>query len=252
MYEERNRDIFDVYYRRWGDPARLEEALGKFSEVVPKLQEIIPETEHRIKRAITKCAQVFDIAESDFSFVVMVGLFISNGWATTFRGKPTSFLALECFAQPKYLDMLIAHETAHTCHDQCIPKRCTDFAIGEALFQEGLATVASEIVCPNAADAEYLWCGPNYDDWVTECARCWSELRQRFLMDLQRIDETRYTMYFGGKGQEAGLPKRAGYFIGYRAVAALHQRHTIAEMARWSPEHAVAEVKQVLEQMTDR
>ncbi|MEW6231764.1 MAG: DUF2268 domain-containing putative Zn-dependent protease [Chloroflexota bacterium] len=249
MYEELHRDVFDVYYRRWGDPARLDEALGKFSQVVQKLQEIVHDVEHRIKRAVTNCAQVFDMPESDFEFVVMVGLFTSNGWATTFRGKPTSFLALECFTEPHYLDILIAHETAHSFHTQCGSGEWPDFAVGEGLFREGLATMASAVMYPGAMEAEYLWFGPGYNGWMAECLSRWPELCQRFLRDLAQIDETLYTAYFGGKGPEVGLPKRVGYIVGYRAIAALSQRHTIAEMARWSPEHSVAEVKRVLKKM---
>lgn len=252
LYEEHHRDIFDVYYRRWGDPAQLEEALSKFPKTVPKLQEIVQDVKRRIEHVVTKCARVFECLEGNSDFVVMVGLFTSNGWATTFRGKPTSFLALECFTEPQYLDTLIAHEMAHGLHEQCSSGEWTDFAIGEALFQEGLATIASTLVCPGATDAEYLWFGPDYDGWITECESHWAELRRRFLRDLRQTDESLYTVYFGGKGQEAGLPTRVGYFVGYRVLVSLHQRHTIAEMARWSPECAVAEVRQVLERMTDK
>lgn len=254
LYEERHRDIFDVYYRRWGDPAGLEEALGKFAEVVPKLREIVHGIERRIEHAIAGCAQVFDILETNFDFVVMVGLFSSNGWATTFRAKPTSFLALECFTEPRYLDILITHEAAHVFHARCHPTE-TDFdmnwAIGEALFQEGLATVASTIVHPRATEAEYLWFGSGYAGWIAECSSRWPELCQRFLKDIAQVDKTLYTIYFGGKGAEANLPKRAGYFVGYRAVKNLSQRYSVAEMARWSPERAVAEVQQALDHLTD-
>jgi len=68
---------------------------------------------------------------------------------------------------------------------------------------------------------------------------------------LAQIDKTLYAVYFGGKGSEAKLPKRTGYFVGRRAVVALSQRHAIAEMARWSPARAVAEVKQILEEMAE-
>ena len=254
MYEEPRRDIFNVYYRRWGDPAQLEEALGKFPQAVSKLQDLVYDVERQIKLTVAKCSQVFETPERDFNFVIMVGLFTSNGWATTFRGKPTSFLALECFTEPHYLDILIAHETAHSFHAQCHSNDTdfkTDFAIGEALFQEGLATAASAVVYPGAREAEYLWLGSGYDNWITECLSRWSELRQRLLGDLRQIDEALYTVYFGGKGAEARLPKRAGYFVGYRAVAALSQRYPIAEMAHWSSERAVAEVKRVLEEMTE-
>jgi uncharacterized protein YjaZ len=183
----------------------------------------------------------------------MVGLFTADGWGAILRGKPASFIALEFFIKPQQLDILIAHEAAHSLHALCQSSiELRDFAIGETLFLEGLATVASSIVCSGASEVDYLAVGqPDYDDWVAQCTSRWSELRQRFLEELAKIDESLSDVYFRGKGPEVGLPKRVGYFVGYRVVTVLTQRYTIAEMARWLPEHAVAEVKQVLEQMTD-
>ncbi|MEA3397820.1 MAG: hypothetical protein U9R05_10200, partial [Chloroflexota bacterium] len=83
-----------------------------------------------------------------------------------------------------------------------------------------------------------------------ECAARWPELRRRFLADLAKIDEPLYASYFGGKGPEAGLPKRAGYFVGARVIQSLSQQHTLAELARWSPERAVVETRRTLEGLT--
>jgi hypothetical protein len=55
---------------------------------------------------------------------------------------------LECFTEPHYLDILIAHETAHSFHTQCGSDEWPDFAVGEALFGEGLATMASAVMYP--------------------------------------------------------------------------------------------------------
>ncbi|MEA3396505.1 MAG: DUF2268 domain-containing putative Zn-dependent protease [Chloroflexota bacterium] len=250
LYEELHRDVFDVYYSRWGNPARLEEALLKFPEVVPRLPELSHNIQTRIAGIVTRCARLFAAPEIDLDVVVMVGSFTSNGWLTFFRGKPTVFLALECFATPRYLELLIAHELAHGFHAQCSATPWAEFAIGEALFGEGLAIVASANICPDATEEETLWFKTGYADWLAECAARWPELRRRFLADLAKIDEPLYASYFGEKGPAAGLPKRAGYFVGARVIQSLSQQHTLAELARWSPERAVAETRRTLEGLT--
>jgi uncharacterized protein YjaZ len=95
-----------------------------------------------------------------------------------------------------------------------------------------------------------LWFKSGYDNWIAEYSSHWTELRQRILRYLIRIDEALYGIYFHSKGPEAGFPKRAGYYAGYRVITGLSKEYNIAEMVRWPSERAVTEVKQALEKMT--
>jgi hypothetical protein len=45
-----------------------------------------------------------------------------------------------------------------------------------------------------------------------------------------------------------GIPERAGYFVGYRVVAALAQHYTLAQMAAWPKDRALATLKDALVQ----
>jgi hypothetical protein len=251
IYEDNHRDIFDLYYAHWGDPAMLEDALKKFPRTVPVLQQVTQNVEERIRAISKKCADIFETTE-DVAFVTLVGVFCSNGWTTTFRHGLTSFLALECFTNPHHLDILIAHETAHSLHIQYAPPYWTSFTIGGEVFREGLAIVASEMVCPGAAAEEYLWFSTGFSDWIGECEHRWEEIAQRLLQDLTRVDMDLFKVYFGMRRPETDLPQRTAPIFGYRIVSILQNEYTITEMASWAPERAVTEVKQALEKMVQR
>lgn len=247
-YEDTHRDIFDLYYNHWGDPTLLEDALKRFPHTIPTLRRVAENVDDRIKAITKKCAEIFETTE-DVAFVVMVGVFRSNGWTAMFRNRLTSFFALEWFTEPHHLDILIAHETAHSLHIQCNPHDWTGFTIGGGLFREGLATVVSEMVCPGATEEEYLWFSTGFSHWIKECERRWKEIGQRLLQDLARVDMDLYKVYFNVKRPETNLPMRVAYIFGYHIVAALQNEYTVAEIARWSPERAVAEARQALKRM---
>jgi len=264
LYEDPNRDIFDVYYSRWGDPDRLEAALHRFEEAAPRVRAIAPEAARAIRHLGPECAQLFGAPHAEVRYVLMVGLFTSDGWATHLRGEPTSFLALEWdqYSRRRDLEIMVAHEAAHSVHDQCGPFRPDSTVVGEGLFAEGLAQLASTILAPGAPEAAYLcpggertMVGQDCAEWVAECDRRWPELRRWLLRDLERSEVPRFAAYFWGPRHHTdpdpheNVPVRAGYVVGYRVVSALSRHHNIAAMARWPAERAVAEVRQALEQM---
>ncbi len=255
LYEDRHREIFDVYYSLWGSPTRLDEALARFPQVAPSLKSVTHNLPHRVGWVISRCAGVFDVTVGEFNFVMMVGAFCANGGAAEFRGKPTSFVALEYFDKPDYVDIKIAHETAHNFHESANPAAWTPHAIAHTLFREGLASLASSVVLPGSLEAEYLWMTANHEDWLAACRARWPEIRRELLAHFDEADADIHARYFLLADQDPilpaeGLPSRAGYFAGYRALRALHDRYTVAEMTRWSPEYAAEQVHTALEAMT--
>lgn len=177
----------------------------------------------------------------------MIGLFSSNGWGTDYHGRNTAFLALECFSEPRFLDILISHEAAHCFHDLRHPDiESSMISIGEALFCEGLATAALSKVCPDAPDMDYLWFGMSMNDWMAECDSRWPELRELLLKDLEIVDQNTYGTYFLGDTADDSIPVRSGYYAGFRAVRLLNKEYSIAEMSEWPRERVLTEMKQTL------
>lgn len=248
LYEEPNRDLFDVYYSRWGSPRGLPAALKRFPEVVPRLESI--DVGSSLQRGVAECARLFDHPEGEFDYIVMVGLFSSNGWATTVNGRPASFVALEWFSDQRYLDVLVAHEAAHAYHELTRAGGWTEFHFAQALFEEGLATLVSSLAVPGLSADEYLWFGAGYADWLHRCAQVDDVERRSLLSAANQTDQALYEQYFMARATE-GLPQRYGYHVGYQIVSELHKTHTVAEMARWSAGEAVSAVTEALEQ-TDR
>lgn len=256
LYEEPHRAIFDVYYRLYGHPAGLEGALTRFGTVAPQLCTRLPDIVQAIEQVVPQCAQLFATTPDDAQYVLMVGLFASDSWATLLHGKPTSFLALEVEhnLNLRTVTISIGHEAAHTFHQQCSSFPSANPTVGEGLFLEGLAILASTVVTPDAPEVAYLWPGGEHtitgqacQAWVAECDAQWPELRRWLLRDFDRTDQ--YPSYFyvyPKEGLPAGVPMRAGYVAGYRILDRLGQRYSVAEMARWSQERAMTEVQQVL------
>jgi hypothetical protein len=257
LYEDRHRDIFDVYYGAYGRPDRLGDALGRFPGAVPIMRPAMATAEECIARTVPRCARLFEDLEGDVPYVLMAGLFQSDAWATYLRGQPTSFLTLEHVASPRQLEITVAHEAAHTLHHRSASPPLDDWVhggtVGEGLFSEGLAVLASARVVPGATDAEYLnISGPDGPAWLAACARQWGEIRQRILGDLRQVDPAHVRAYFlanKATASQAGLPVRAGYVAGYYILSALNRQHTVAEMARWPATRIVAEIRAVLEAM---
>ena len=249
MYEDVHSDIFDVYYSRWGNPKRIDSALDRYPDIIPGLSLLIDGIDGRINHIIEKCAGIFESHGADFDFVTMIGLFTSNGWGTNFHGRSTAFLALECFSEPRFLDILISHEAAHCFHNLRHPDiENPMISIGEVLFSEGLATTASSIICPDAPDMDYLWFGLSRNDWIAECDSRWPELRKLLLKDLENVDQDTYRTYFFGDATDDSIPVRSGYYAGFSAVKILNRSYSIAEMSEWSREKVRAEIRQALQQ----
>jgi uncharacterized protein YjaZ len=190
----------------------------------------------------------------------MVGLFRSDAWVDSMAGEPVCFCAVEYVDDLGRADVLLAHEAAHVFHERCHPDRLAEMdTVGHALFLEGLAILASAQVVPGSDEAGYLWAGKRrvpssgqgVGEWLIECEAGWPELRNRLLRDLQSEEREDYATWFLGRRKNDDLPNRAGYFVGFRLLGQLGERHTVAEMARWPARRAHAEIVGVLELAED-
>lgn len=252
MYEAPHREIFEVYYSSYGDPGGLDAALRRFARDVPRMRSLVPTVHQDTESLMPRCGEVFATRGVDLRYVLMVGLYSSNAWATFLRGRLASFLALELAGERRPLQVLIAHEASHALHRHCtpIPEDIATLTTGETLFLEGLATLASTLVVRGATEAEYLTLDAST---IADCEARWPELRSRLSRDLSRPAWVAPAPYFLGSDEplQPGVPVRSGYFVGYQLVRHLGRDYTVAEMACWSLQHAVARVQETLERMTE-
>jgi uncharacterized protein YjaZ len=251
LYEEPHRDIFEIYYRHWGLPSQITSALARFPQFIPALPSYLRGLDDKIPAIADQCKELFSVNEFDLNFVIMVGTFSSDGWTTTYHDKSTIFLSLEYITGPPYIEILAAHEASHGFHFLCTPEKLwTDFAVGEASFLEGLAILASTFVCPRRNEIDYLTFGKAGEAWLAECIAGWPDIRLRFSKELEKTDRDIYQAFFAGGAGDGDIPKRSGYYLGYRLVKRLAQNYSIDELARWSPPRASRELKRLLEQQS--
>ena len=69
----------------------------------------------------------------------------------------------------------------------------------------------------------------------------------RHLADLDTEDDAVYGRYLLMRDQ-SDFPKRIGYFVGTRLIQELRRDHSWPELARWSTDRAMHEVRARLEQ----
>ena len=258
LYESPNREIFDIYFSRYGRRNNLETALQKYAEIADEIPAVATKVSPIIEQTSPKCAKLFEQSEHEHPFVLMIGVFNSDAWVTELNGKATTFMAMEVKTNRNTpsAEILIAHEMAHSFHAHCSPLKQNTTTIGEGFILEGLAVLSSMYLVPDEPEAAYLWpggeqtiTGRDCQEWVDECRVNQSYICEQALRDFERDDEDRYAAYFFSRlrTQREGIPLRAGYVIGYDIVKALHNDdYTIAELARWSPERVRAETYQQL------
>jgi uncharacterized protein YjaZ len=169
----------------------------------------------------------------DIDVQLLVGLFSSDGWVTSFRGRPTLFLAAEYL--PECDDVFYAHECAHVVH------RASGFdgeTVAAAVIAEGLAVGVSAELAHGHDDPVYLWMRDGYDDWFHECVEREDELRRRLRGDLDSEDPDVYAPWFLGRPNDTGLPARCGYFVAQRWIRELGI--PFRELVSWNYERARA------------
>src|SRR5438128_1860921 len=75
LYESPHRDVFTLYYRRWGKPELLPAALERFRDSAPLIQAALPVIRQGVADVPPQLCSLLDVAEWLPPFVLLVGLF---------------------------------------------------------------------------------------------------------------------------------------------------------------------------------
>lgn len=258
LYEERHHGLFSRCGDRHGTPAALPAALTRFPGIVPLLPQTIARVRAALERTGPELGKLFALDQLASRWVLLVGMFWSDGWVVDVDGQRTGFIAVEMLAAapPFRTEILLAHEAAHVAHAACLGPGWDELTtLGHGLFLEGLATLASARLVPGHDEATYLWTGLERTqqrkltmaEWLEACAAAWPSARARLRDHLHETDPASSAPYFLGDRAPPELPERVGYFAGYRLVSALAREHPIAELARWPAERIDKEVARTVE-----
>jgi hypothetical protein len=233
LYEQPNRDLFDLYYTNWASPDDLDAALERFPAEDATIAERAASLPQRVAAAARATADFLERPMPDLDVQLLVGLFSSDGWVTNFRDRRTLFLAVEYV--PPYDRVFLAHECTHLVH------RATGFdgdTVAAAVVAEGLAAAVSAELEPGHEEAVYLWMRDGHEDWLAECLAREEELSARLRADLDSERADVYAGWFLGRPNDVGLPARSGYFVSQRWILELGVPYR--DLVSWDYERARA------------
>jgi hypothetical protein len=134
------------------------------------------------------------------------------------------------------------HELFHVYNRQffgdCEPLWC-------ALWMEGLAVYASELLNPGATDTELLLNSPAPIRAAVEAnlARATCAIRAR----LDSTDQQDYASFFYGNSRFEDLPSRSGYYLGYLAAREAGRGHSVNTLAHFNQAQARAALLSALD-----
>jgi hypothetical protein len=252
MYEDRHQEIFELYYRGFGERDSLDRALDRFPGEVEAITERWRRAWGAIRSATGRVSKQLGLVVPELEFVIFVGLFGSNAWVSDFRGGPTTFVAVERLPDPPGDEILIAHECVHQLHRRLSTDEWDDQRVTHLLFQEGLATVVSEEIVPGRAEAEYLWFQDGFADWLGECRRCWPSIRRELVERADGRAAQSPDRFFrgGGSRRHSGeLPERSGYFAARMVMREIQGAYPLSEVIGWPAGRAEREVRAALSRL---
>jgi len=217
QYEAAYPEVFEVYYRGYGDPegrsesaARVERLAGDLADREQRLRLML----HRAEAAFVAAGLLS--AGDELPVVLMVGTAGSDAWVDVFRGVPTLFVALEMVSGPTTDELLLTHELVHVAHyRRQVLALASDphlrEQVGFRVWAEGLAVTGTRMLMPGRAETAYF--SVDSDEWFDNC-RARLPLLARTIRDhLSDVDAALvHTLCGVSTGQP--WPSRAGYWVG--------------------------------------
>lgn len=129
-------------------------------------------------------------------------------------------------------DVLVQHELFHLYHLQRLPGRPpAETPLWWGMWAEGLATYATEIIDPARTPDQLIWFPRGV---ASRAAAARPEIARAMLGQLDATGPA-YAAFFGADGAPAGLPPRAGYYMGYLLARALGRDNSLDALARLPP-----------------
>ncbi len=191
------------------------------------------------------------ITPEPLGLTTMVGAFGSDGWVDLSDGVATLVVAVEALESSGQAALLVRHEIAHVLHLQVMADSDV-WDVGDALFEEGLATALSGIGL-DASDGSLCaggrtttWQGEPVDAWAARCAASWSTIRARIMATFSSEEHGDYDALFLGGTDLPELPSRSGYYAGLCVVRSLARSTAWREIVRWDRETARSMIHQAL------
>lgn len=136
------------------------------------------------------------------------------------------------------------HEFFHIYHSQFL-NHGEDIAT--ALWREGLATYVAHVLNPQATGAALFGLPRNTPERVQAQLPRYAREIQAVLGSESKEDYARF--FLGGRDEQATIPARSGYYLGYLVAEKLAKRHSLQDLAHASVEQLRPEIEQALTEL---
>ncbi|MEW6524934.1 MAG: hypothetical protein AB1445_15610 [Bacillota bacterium] len=181
------------------------------------------------------------LGDLDASVYLVPGLFAANAMTVFLGGTAVAVICLEQNGGAEDLCACMAHELSHVALSRSYTGPVT---VGLALFSEGLATAAAlkalegyragPVADPDLAAV--LWYPPEVLEWCREHeARLWRTARPVLDSENRNHHHDLLAKFSGDFWKDDGTPYRAGYYLGYVAVADLLESGVTLSQAHRMP-----------------
>jgi len=167
--------------------------------------------------AIERCSRLLDLDPLPDAYL-MVGFFSADGFTVALQGQPAIGIGLERYRDVGLLDIILAHEYCHCARYRALEEDRLDTSrrLDWKLFSEGLSVFFSRRVFPHRPLWDHLLMSRQRLNWCQE-----NETKMLSLIR-DRLSSSQFiSVFFGPDGFTAGVPPRAGMFLGYRLVEKL-------------------------------
>lgn len=239
-------EFYDYKFRRWAQIGKtkeegLQKAFTDYIGISQKFEEKTASITSEISLNLAPFLRQFPDFNTDFDISIIHSLGEMDGGTRIIDGKFHFILGVDGIA--KYHSgstdtPFLHHELFHVYHWQ--------FFKGEdklwmSLWSEGLATYVSEALNPGSSTVDIMLDIPTglVGACESDLVFLWNDIKTA----LDSTDEAVYTTYFLLSSQDPRVPKRAGYYLGYRIAKMLAKTHSLDELVKMKPD----KIRQLIE-----
>ena len=252
-------DLFDVgvlgggsLTNRFDDPSVQKSVAMYLHDVAPW----IPRMRFLSKRVrnFRRYAQEFRIEFPDYAPITpvyfTVSLFTFDAGVRMAGGDTAVFFSIDGIARfdgaDANLKVIIDHELFHQYHHQIVPELTDNRALWAYLWEEGLATFVSQQMNLGSTEDQVLLVPPNLAERASPLLPTFA----RELLDkLDSTNQEDLAAFFAFDNHRPDLPKRCGYYVGYRLAKKLASGRSLQALASLRGPALRSAIQMALEEM---
>jgi hypothetical protein len=198
---------------------------------LPAYRSVVHRFGPAIAEAVSRFRRIFPDFTPPLPIILAHELGVRDGGTDYVAGRKVMLFGADLIAKlhdDNSLQPFLEHEMFHLEHARYF-KDCDQYWC--LLWQEGLATYAVSVMTPGATDHQLLLDQPQGIRDQTDAH--WMQALCLVAAQFDETDEAAIAAAFtGGESGSSGLPRRFGYYVGYRVTVEAARDHSLRYLAR--------------------